>query len=247
MDSNINENIKKETKERRNYLFSLVSVLTLVVAIIGATYAYFQLTASNNNINGAAAELSLGLEIEKIAPAGSNENEEIDGLTPLLDEEINTKVNTTVDKICNEGSSKVCQIYEMKLTNTGNATITLWGTISFQFKDEFDNVTTNTMPNLKFSADDGQLKANYSEDKSLLSIESASFSSVREALEDTTPISNTYVTISPGGTTTVYLAVWITEKNALQYDKGRYTATVTYSSVGPDGSETQGVTSTITA
>lgn len=242
MDGNINENIKKEIKERRKYLFSLVSVLTLVVAIIGATYAYFQLTATNDNINGKAAKMELDLAIEKIAPMNNNGNTEIDGLTPLIDENINTAVNIE----CSDGNNKICQVYEMVLTNNGTATINVWGTIKFEFKDENDNITENTMPNLKFSngtlikETDGTISsANFN------SMTSASFDSEGNPVVEPIAISDNAVTLAPDETETIYLAVWISEKEELQYDKGKYIATVTYSSTNADGSETQGVTSTI--
>ena len=60
--------MKEEHKNsRRGVFYGVIGVATLVVAIIGATFAYFTASGSvTNNITGNMANISFGLTVEKV-------------------------------------------------------------------------------------------------------------------------------------------------------------------------------------
>ena len=113
--------IKKDNTDK-GLLFSIVGVLTLIVAIIGATYAYFQATASNSGtISGTAATSGLTLTITKeIVPTG--------GLIPQL----GSAINAAAAANCVDGNSNaICHVYSITVNNTGSSAVKVNGTITF--------------------------------------------------------------------------------------------------------------------
>lgn len=64
----------EENKKGANTLYAVIGIATLVVAIIGATFAYFSASQTNNNITGTTAETG-GLAIEaKLITDNTNNN-----------------------------------------------------------------------------------------------------------------------------------------------------------------------------
>lgn len=64
----------EENKKGANTLYAVIGIATLVVAIIGATFAYFSATAKNAEIQGTTAEAG-GLAIEaKLITENTNNN-----------------------------------------------------------------------------------------------------------------------------------------------------------------------------
>lgn len=208
MNSNINEEIKLERKNRRAYLFSLVGVLTLLVVVIGTTYAFFQLTATNNSISGSAYEAGLDLQI---SPVTSNSN----GLVPQNGSYINESVNLG----CNDGSNTVCHLYKLNLLNPNSSPITISGTIAFN--------GIENMPNLKWST--GTLTISESV------ITGANFATEGTTASANAVSLGDPITIASGSSSAVYLAIWIEETGVLQEDSGIFTATVTYTSSDGQG------------
>lgn len=216
-----NKNINIE-KAKKRYLFSLVAVLTVVVAIIGATYAFFQLTATANNINGTAAKVGLDLNITKVAPI--KETTDLDGLVP----QYGSDIKASVDSECMDGNNLVCQVYELKLTNTGDTPINISGEISF-------SITGGSMPNLKWSPATLTITTNDITETVLERTDGIS-----AFADEPEKAIGTEVQIAKGGFKNVYVVVWLEDTGAIQNDNGTFTATVTYTTT-----EGKGITSTI--
>ena len=49
-----------------NIFYGVVGVATLMVAVIGATFAYFTATASNNLIKGNMSSITFDLDVTKV-------------------------------------------------------------------------------------------------------------------------------------------------------------------------------------
>jgi len=212
--------IKIENKKDNSLLFSLVAVLTILVAIIGAAYAYFQAVALETNaINSKAADVDLSLEVKPVAPTDSSgnvfSNMQSFNLVPLL----NTRINTAAANGCKENGNMVCQIYEMKVTNNSNVTLNLYGKIVFSF--------TESMPHLKYSTSDNMTSGYHTDG--------------REAKTSSTELVSERP-IGANATTTLYVLVWVNETGVSQEDSGTFSATITYTS-----GNKKGVTSAITA
>ena len=201
----------------KGIFYGVIGVATLIVAIIGATFAYFTATANNTSmIQGNAATVSLGLSVTKI----SNGNK---GLVPQLEGTLSAamkgKDNTanSGNDMCIDGNDNtVCQVYKITVNNTGTGDAKLKGTL---------DLNKGSITNLKWALVDGE------------TLESA------PALDGSAKLDNVIVeslTLSGSGTEDYYVIIWIDETGASQGDTGSFTGTVTFNNAG--GGE--GVTST---
>ena len=113
----------------RGIFYGVIGVATLVVAIIGATFAYFTASATAvNNITGNMATISMDLSIEKVIDPGKTT-----GMIPMSNSMVETAIsgqqsgtgattksnNTCVD----DNGTAVCQIYKVTITNKSSATM----------------------------------------------------------------------------------------------------------------------------
>ena len=115
-----------EKHNGRGIFYGVIGVATLVVAIIGATFAYFTATGGNNDvIKGNMATIAFGVEVQKISTIDNSAG----GLIPMTNGMVEPAVQYTAgglnaggDKVaCADGNGNaVCQIYRIKLTNSGS-------------------------------------------------------------------------------------------------------------------------------
>ena len=62
--------MNEQRNNGRGIFYGVIGVATLVVAIVGATFAYFTATASNNaTISGNMATITFSLEVTKVTTA----------------------------------------------------------------------------------------------------------------------------------------------------------------------------------
>lgn len=110
----------------RGIFYGVIGVATLVVAIIGATFAYFTASATAvNNITGNMATISMDLSITKLVDPG-----ETSGMIPMSNNMIETAVSgkqgetSKSNKTCvDDNGNAVCQIYKVTITNNSSATM----------------------------------------------------------------------------------------------------------------------------
>lgn len=130
-----------ENKNRNgNGIFlAVVSVATLIVAIIGATFAYFSANtqSAENALEVGAYEYNLSLSMNQIYP----ENVSPKGLIPLLPdatiegapEANNTNLlyalNVAENKCIDDNGMQVCALYQVLITNQATNPVTLKGQI----------------------------------------------------------------------------------------------------------------------
>jgi len=116
-------------KNKRSLVYGVAAIITLFVAILGATFAYFTAVATNNNvITGNMATIKFGLEVKKVTHADETRG----GMIPMSNNMIHAAVlNTTGEGVCvdNNGNA-VCQVYKVEVDNTGTASLFLDGYIS---------------------------------------------------------------------------------------------------------------------
>ncbi len=139
-----------EEKKRGNGIFlGVVAVATLIVAIIGATFAYFSITAQSdaNAINLSAYEFTATLSVNPVAPTGT-----FKGLIPMDPDATVTNgggatnlqyaVNTATNRCVDSNGYQVCAIYSLTFENTANEAMTLNGTL----KTTLNNAATEEVP-----------------------------------------------------------------------------------------------------
>ena len=121
-----------ENKKGSGIFLGVVSVATLVVAIIGATFAYFSASVSSNEeaIGATAYEFDVKVtNIKMIQP------ENVDSLGGIIPMNVNTQVsgkgmllyalNDATNKCVDSNNYQVCALYEATLSNGGSKAVTL--------------------------------------------------------------------------------------------------------------------------
>lgn len=121
-----------ENKKGSGIFLGVVSVATLVVAIIGATFAYFSASVSSNEgaIGATAYEFDVKVtNIKMIQP------ENVDSLGGIIPMNVNTQVsgkgmllyalNDATNKCVDSNNYQVCALYEATLSNGGSKDVTL--------------------------------------------------------------------------------------------------------------------------
>lgn len=116
-----------ENKKGSGVFLGVVSVATLIVAIIGATFAFFstQTGSENNAVNVGAYEFATSVKsVERVYPIKEDETKFTKGIIPLS---AATNVGDTTylmkalsaDKKCiDDKGYMVCALYKVTLTNT---------------------------------------------------------------------------------------------------------------------------------
>lgn len=132
-----------EEKKRGNGIFlGVVAVATLIVAIIGATFAYFSITAQSdeNAVNLSAYEFTATLSVNPVAPTGT-----FKGLIPMDPDAAVTNgggatnleyaVNTAASPCVDSNGYQVCAVYSLIFENTATSPMTLTGTLKTTVND----------------------------------------------------------------------------------------------------------------
>ena len=188
----------------------IIGIFCYTLLVTGGTYAYYALTASNNSIAGTAGEADLSLEVVNQHP----NNEEY--LVPQLEKGLATAISSNYNCV-DDNNNTVCQVYSIKIANTGTANVEINGTITFGNIDK--------MPNLKWRL---------IKDKNTY----GSFK-INQASNDANIFDNNIV-LKKGDSKIYYIVIWIDEVDKNQTDTGKYNATIEFSS-----SNGKGVTSTV--
>ena len=107
-------------------------VFGFIFLAIGATFAYFTATVSNNNIGGSTLKFDAGISITPLQSGL---------LIPLDDNLLDDTLNS--NKVCIDiNNNKICSLYQITLTNRSEA-ITMTGSLK-------TGSTTYTTNNLKY-------------------------------------------------------------------------------------------------
>lgn len=215
--NNINKN-----GDSRKIVTLIVLIATLMLGTTGATYAYFALTATNNNvITGTAATASLELSVTQATLKSGNTGV----MVPQKEAALATAMNST-NKCVDGNNNVICKVYTITVTNKSTAAVKVNGTIKF--------ANSTNMPNLKWRK---------TTDTVTLGTGTTAAANVTTAQ---TLDSNKSLAAS-SGTATYYIVIWINAQlnssgvEVAQTDTGTFTATIEFKSA--DGG---GVTSTIT-
>lgn len=201
-----------ENNNGKGIFYGVIGVATLVVAIIGATFAYFTATASNNNtIAGNAATVGLKVAVEKVTTQATGDLIPLDQESPVEGTPQLPLALKAAQSCVDDNDNTVCQVYKITVTNNGNSTAVLSGTLT---------ITGATFQNLKWTTLDDA--TTYS-DGTINPISATQ-------LEDS-------VSLNGSASKEYFIAIWIEETGAPQNDndKGSFTGTVSFNTAGGDG------------
>ena len=224
---------EKEKKSVTGFFYGVIGVATLVVAIIGATFAYFTATAEDTNtIQGEAANTGLSLEVTHLSTGA------VGGLIPLNTTDLQKAVTgdtaaTGDPKTClDSNNNSICQIYSIKVINEGNSIAAVTGTLDLQAVP-YQGVEEEEEQQSSFA----NLKWQVLTDSTTVNPEATSYGIGEN------PIASN-VTLNAEGDQTFYVVIWIDNLNEAQNsaDYGHFNGSVAFNSA--DGS---GISATFSA
>ncbi len=225
-----------ESKKVTKIQISISLLLVLFFSIVGATYAYFAVSATDTNtITGNAATVNLTLNVERVFPLASSVNTGV--LVPQLSVSGNSDspLATALRNGCVDSNSNVvCQVYKIDIQNQGGtATQVVDGKVAFYGDAAFTKNIQTDMPNLKWKLITSVDTSNVS--SSVLG--TAADNSASSTL--TNFVSN--LTMKTNERFFYYMIIWIDETNRDQpVDEGK----TFYGKIQFDSSNGTGVTST---
>lgn len=228
MNNEVNNEIKENFEENNKLMFlSLVGVLTLIVAIAGTTYAYFSVTATNNNVITGSSAYDEGA----LSVVVTQESDGTGKLVPQLDAAIQSAVTGATGKgsCIDANGNTICKVYSITITNNSNVALKVTGKLE---------LTANSMTNLKWTkgtSDTGGFPTSSSGPFYPVSTTSLSDDSLTASTDNS------------GKSKTYYVVIWISEINSSQTDKNDFSGVVTFDGYisGGDGTKVNGISSTI--
>lgn len=227
--------MNKKNNDGKGISLVLVGILTIVIAIAGSTFAFFNVTASNTTkISGSSAysASSLTLTVDLLYPTSNDASKQ---LIPQLGTAINTATNP--DNECVDGNGNaVCRVYKIEVSNKTS--------MPYYVTTKLNLTVPSTMEHLKWasstSPNSGYNTTGYDSSKTDI-ISPSNTGNLQTTLLSAQGTS--------GATATYYVVFWIQETGSAQTDSGTFNASVEvngYSS-STASSANQGITSTITA
>ena len=107
-------------KDKRNIIYGVVGVLTLMLSIVGATFAYFTATASNNaTITGNAATVTFSVDVTKMTTVDVERGGLIPMSNNMMEQALTKNANVEGKGFCvDDNGNAVCQVYKITVVNT---------------------------------------------------------------------------------------------------------------------------------
>ena len=144
-----------ENSKGRGIFLGVVSVATLIVAIIGATFAWFSASVGSgeNDVNLTAYQFDANLTVERVFPTAENASKKIIPFVPdkVLREglenetnNMNYALNEATDKCVDSSGYLVCSLYKITVTNNGSDAIELDGSVTTMETTPTETGTTMT-------------------------------------------------------------------------------------------------------
>jgi len=119
-------------KDKRNIIYGVVGVLTLMLSIVGATFAYFTATASNNNkITGNAATVDFDVTVTKMTTVDVDRGGLIPMSNNMMEQALTKNAADNTKGICvDDNGNAVCQVYKVTVVNNGTSSIFVDGYVT---------------------------------------------------------------------------------------------------------------------
>ena len=144
-----------ENSKGRGIFLGVVSVATLIVAIIGATFAWFSASVGSgeNDVNLTAYQFDAKLTVERVFPTAENASKKIIPFVPdkVLREgqenetnNMNYALNEATNKCVDSSGYLVCSLYKITVTNNGSDAIELDGSVTTMETKPTETGTTLT-------------------------------------------------------------------------------------------------------
>lgn len=226
-----------EDNRRGNGIFlGIVGVATLIVAIIGASFAYFSAQASSAEgaVNLTAYEFNAGLSLREIYPSDAklipvNPSTTIEGATEPNNTNLAYALNIA-KKCTDDAGYKICALYEITVTNGGATALTLDG-----------NIITNTNTPAERSGASEFTHLTYrpvTKTGQLYTI-GGTATTINKDVDGVTPIDS--ITVEPNGSTVTYALIYLNDEGDQSAEMGAsFTGQIVYVSAAGNGNQLTG-------
>lgn len=196
--------MEENNRKGTGIFYAVVGVATLVVAIVGATFAFFTATAatdSTKDITGTTAEAaSLKLTVSKVAPTDLSPEK----MVPLTS---STQMEKALKASCKDDAGyAACQVYKIEVTSTTVENVNVIPEVTL-------TDTANKFTNLKFQLLSGTSSADFAIDTTNMA--TAAGDSTATALQSRTSSST--------AAGVWYFVVWLEEAEAANQDEAGQT------------------------
>lgn len=224
--------MEENNRKGPGIFYAVVGVATLVVAIVGATFAFFAASAGQDTttITGTTGQgAALDLLVSRVSPSADP-----GPLVPLDVEPTGgdtSQLSDALSHACVDSrSNTVCHIYSIRIKNTSTAQVNVAGTIKI----------TSEAPNLKW-----KFLTDATTDNTDNTFRSPSATAVDITTSETLAPTN--------GEKTYYVMIWLEETKADQgtgetNDANKsFSGQVVFNAIDASGNATSGLTATFTA
>ena len=119
-------------KDKKNMLYAVVGVATLMLSIIGATFAYFTATADNTaTITGNSASIDFDVTVTKMTDGDVTRNGLIPMSNNMVEQALTKNANDETKGICvDDNGNAVCQVYKIIAINNSSSSTFLDGYVT---------------------------------------------------------------------------------------------------------------------
>lgn len=117
---------KKQKRDINNIFYATIGVATLMIAVIGATFAYYTATQANNIITGNMATIDFDLSVKKV----TNADDKNGGLIPMSNNMMEQALNSAKGICIDDNGNAVCQVFKITVNNTSTSTMFVDGYVS---------------------------------------------------------------------------------------------------------------------
>ena len=194
-----------ENNNGRGLFYGVIGVATLIVAIIGATFAYFSVNASITNNNGISGD-TVNVSDTTITGTLTRETPSTVSMVPLKTADLQKGITGEGGQQCiDKNGAKVCDIYTLTIKNTSSAPVSLAGKLT---------ITATDMADLRWS---------------LLESTTSAEGAIAKEVSNTEIVANELLAAKTG-TKTYYFVIWFNETDQPQNEQAgkSYTGTVTF-------------------
>ena len=206
-----------ETKGRDIFL-GVIGVLTLIVAIVGATFAYFstQVNSAAESVNLTSYQFATSLSFKEVYPTAEHK-----ALIPLDSKKTGgTESTTYLDKALSEGcvdkdGYQACAVYEASLTNTADD-VTLTPSFDVTINEFVDTETGSSNVYAVLATANG-----VEETPTAFTYNRANATNVIAATNALSYNGVNTITVTSGQTAKYYLIVWLENLNEAQPDMNK--------------------------
>lgn len=119
-------------KDKKNIFYAVIGVATLMLAIVGATFAYFTATASNTEtITGNSATINFDVSVTKMTDVDVARNGLIPMSNNMIEQALTKNAEDTTKGICvDDNGNAVCQVYKIIVVNNSTSSMFVDGYVT---------------------------------------------------------------------------------------------------------------------